>query len=217
MNAGHGAGDESDSDGNARGGDSAPEATLGPLLTDREETLAVAESLTGGLVGSRVTDVPGASAYFDRGFVTYAYDAKRELLGVSRESLDAEGAVSAAVAEEMAAGARDRAGTTWAVATTGIAGPDGGTAEKPVGLVYVGVAYAAPWGTGASFVRSERFVLDGGRGAVKRGAVAAAIDVLIRAIREVDAGESVEESADESPEESADESPEESSGDPPIE
>lgn len=94
------------------------EKTLGDLLTERGETLATAESLTGGLVGSRVTEVPGASAYFDRGFVTYAYDAKRELLGVSRESLDAEGAVSAAVAEQMAAGARDHADTTWAVATT---------------------------------------------------------------------------------------------------
>ncbi|OYR38387.1 damage-inducible protein CinA [Halorubrum sp. Ib24] len=162
---------------------------LGELLTDRGESLAVAESLTGGLVGSRVTDVPGASAYFDRGFVTYAYDAKREVLGVSRESLDAEGAVSAAVAEEMAAGARDHANTTWAVATTGIAGPDGGTAEKPVGLVYVGVAYAAPWGTEASFVRSERVALDGDRDAVKRAAVDAALDALLRAVREIDDGE----------------------------
>ena len=164
-------------------------AVLGDLLTDRDESLAVAESLTGGLVGSRVTDVPGASAYFDRGFVTYAYDAKRELLGVSRESLDAEGAVSAVVAEEMAAGARDHANTTWGVATTGIAGPGGGTAEKPVGLVYVGVAYAAPWGTEASFVRSERVVLDGDRDAVKRGAVDAALDALVRTVREVDAEE----------------------------
>ena len=170
--------------------ETAPTAeTLGDLLTDRDESLAVAESLTGGLVGSRVTDVPGASAYFDRGFVTYAYDAKRELLGVSRESLDAEGAVSAAVAEEMAAGARDHADTTWAVATTGTAGPSGGTPEKPVGLVYVGVAYAAPWGTEASFVRSERALLDGDRSDVKRGAVDAALAALVRAIREVDAGE----------------------------
>jgi len=165
------------------------EKTLGDLLTERGETLATAESLTGGLVGSRVTEVPGASAYFDRGFVTYAYDAKRELLGVSRESLDAEGAVSAAVAEQMAAGARDHADTTWAVATTGIAGPDGGTAEKPVGLVYVGVAYAAPWGTEASFVRTERVVLNGDRGAVKRKAVDTALDALVRTIREVDAEE----------------------------
>ncbi len=162
------------------------EEVLGGLLVDREETVAVAESLTGGLVGSRVTDVPGASAYFDRGYVTYAYDAKRELLGVSRESLDAEGAVSAPVAREMAAGARDRAGTTWAVATTGVAGPDGGTETKPVGLVHVGVAYAAPWGTEESFVRTERVVIDGDRDAVKRGAVDAALDALVRTIRDVD-------------------------------
>ncbi len=162
------------------------EATLGELLTGRGETLAVAESLTGGLVGSRVTDVPGSSAYFDRGFVTYAYDAKRELLGVSRESLDAEGAVSAPVAAEMAAGARDRADTTWAVATTGIAGPGGGSEEKPVGLVYVGVAYAAPWGTEESYVETERVVIDGDRLAVKRGAVEAALDALVRAIRDVE-------------------------------
>ncbi|WP_256403388.1 CinA family protein [Halorubrum salinum] len=168
-------------------GDADGAESIGELLTERDETLAVAESLTGGLVGSRVTDVPGASAYFDRGFVTYAYDAKRELLGVSRESLDAEGAVSAAVAEEMAAGARDRAGTTWAVSTTGVAGPGGGTETKPVGLVYVGVAYAAPWGTEDSFVRSERFRLDGDRAAVKQQSADAALDSLARAIREVDA------------------------------
>ena len=167
--------------------DSGPiEETLGELLTERGETLATAESLTGGLVGSRVTDVPGASAYFDRGFVTYAYDAKRELLGVTRESLDADGAVSASVAEQMAGGARDRADTTWAVATTGIAGPNGGTAEKPVGLVYVGVAYAAPWGTDESFARTERVVLDGDRAAVKRKAVDAALGALVRTVREVD-------------------------------
>ncbi|MGQ3328077.1 CinA family protein [Halorubrum sp. FL23] len=166
--------------------ESAPiEVTLGELLTERGESLATAESLTGGLVGSRVTDAPGASAYFDRGFVTYAYDAKREMLGVSRESLDAEGAVSASVAEQMAAGARDRANTTWAVATTGIAGPNGGTAEKPVGLTYVGVAHAAPWGTEESFVRTERVVLSGDRAAVKRKAVDTALDALVRAIREV--------------------------------
>ena len=166
-----------------------PAERLSGPLGDRDETLATAESLTGGLVGSRVTDVPGASAYFDRGFVTYTYDAKRELLGVSRESLDAHGAVSDPVVHEMAAGARDRADTDWAVATTGIAGPTGGTDEKPVGLVYVGVAHAAPWGTGDSFVRTERFVFDGDRDAVKRAAAEAAIDALVRAVEGV--GESV--------------------------
>ncbi|ELZ41364.1 CinA family protein [Halorubrum tebenquichense] len=163
-----------------------PAERLNALLADRDETLATAESLTGGLVGSRVTDVPGASAYFDRGFVTYTYDAKRELLGVSRESLDAHGAVSDPVVREMAAGARDRASADWAVATTGIAGPTGGTDEKPVGLVYFGVARAAPWGTEESFVRTERAVIDGDRDAVKRGAAETALDALVRAIEDAD-------------------------------
>ena len=163
-----------------------PAERLNALLGDGDETLATAESLTGGLVGSRVTDVPGASAYFDRGFVTYTYDAKRELLGVSRESLDAHGAVSEPVVREMAAGARDRADADWAVATTGIAGPTGGTDEKPVGLVWFGVAHAAPWGTGESFVRTERAVFDGDRDAVKRGAAERALDALVRAIEDVD-------------------------------
>jgi nicotinamide-nucleotide amidase len=160
----------------------APAARINELLTERGETLATAESLTGGLVGSRVTDVPGASAYFDRGFVTYTYDAKRELLGVSRESLDAHGAVSEPVVREMAAGARDRASTDWAVAATGIAGPGGGTDEKPVGLVYFGVAHAAPWGTGDSFVETHRAVLDGDRDAVKRAAAERALRLLVDAV-----------------------------------
>ncbi|MFC5279287.1 CinA family protein [Halorubrum rubrum] len=163
--------------------DQSPEAVLGELLTDREETLATAESLTGGLVGSTVTDVPGSSAYFDRGYVTYAYDAKREELGVARETLDEHGAVSGPVAREMAAGARDHADATWGVSTTGVAGPGGGTGEKPVGLVYVGVAYAAPWGSGESFTRSVRAEFAGDRDAVKRASVERALDELVRAIR----------------------------------
>ncbi|WP_418280729.1 CinA family protein [Halorubrum sp. DTA98] len=161
-----------------------PEAVVGALLTDRGETLAVAESLTGGLIGSRITDVPGSSAYFDRGFVTYAYDAKRSELGVDRETLDAHGAVSAPVARRMAAGARDRADTTWGVSATGIAGPGGGDRDKPAGLVYVGVAYAAPWGTGESFVRSERALIDGDRDDVKHGSVDRTLGELVRSIRE---------------------------------
>ena len=164
--------------------DSEPAVALGELLSDHDETLAVAESLTGGLVGSRLTDVPGSSAYFDRGYVTYSNDAKLETLGVRRESLDAHGAVSAPVAREMAAGARDRAETTWAVSTTGIAGPTGGTDEKPVGLVYVGIAYAAPWGTEASFTRSVRAEFSGDRDAVKRASVDRALVELLAAVRE---------------------------------
>ena len=159
-----------------------PAVALGERLTDLDETLAVAESLTGGLVGSRVTDVPGSSAYFDRGYVTYSNDAKLETLGVSRESLDTHGAVSAPVAREMAAGARDRAGTTWAVSTTGIAGPTGGTDQKPVGLVYFGIAYAAPWGTEASVTRSVCAEFSGDRDAVKRASADRALAELLAAI-----------------------------------
>jgi nicotinamide-nucleotide amidase len=145
----------------------AVERVLGEHLREREETIAVAESLTGGLVGSMLTDVPGSSDYFDRGVVAYANDAKQDALAVSREALDDHGAVSAPVAREMAAGVRDLADTTWGVSTTGIAGPSGGTDEKPVGLVFVGVANAAPWGTGESYVRAERHVFDGDRRAIK--------------------------------------------------
>ncbi|MFB6102257.1 MAG: CinA family protein [Haloplanus sp.] len=163
--------DESDATGTVTTSEPADEQAveilLGRRLRDREETIATAESLTGGLVGSILTDVPGSSDYFDRGVVVYSNDAKLETLGVSRESLDAHGAVSAPVAREMAQGVRDTAGTTWGVSTTGIAGPSGGTEEKPVGLVFVGVAYAAPWSTGDSFVHAERHVFDGDRWTIK--------------------------------------------------
>jgi nicotinamide-nucleotide amidase len=155
---------------------------VGDLLRERSETVALAESLTGGLVGSRLTDVPGSSDYFDRGTVAYSNDAKLETLGVRRESLEAHGAVSEAVAVEMARGARDRAGTDWGLSTTGIAGPTGGTAEKPVGLVWVGVARAAPWGSGDSFARAERRVFDGDRLAVKRASAEAALELLAGAL-----------------------------------
>jgi nicotinamide-nucleotide amidase len=167
-------------------GDDRPiEAVVGDALSDAEARVAVAESLTGGLVGSRLTDVPGASAYFDRAVVTYSNDAKCDALAVRRESLDSEGAVSEPVAVEMARGVRDRAGTDWGVSTTGIAGPTGGTDEKPVGLVYVGVAYAAPWGTGDSFARAERYVFDGDRRDVKQASATQALRDLHAALREV--------------------------------
>lgn len=164
------------------------EATLGDRLTEREETVAVAESLTGGLICSRLTDIPGASAYFDRGVVTYSNPSKQTVLGVSREALDAHGAVSEPVAAAMAHGMRDTAETTWAVSTTGIAGPTGGTETKPVGLVYIGVAYAAPWGSEESFVRVTRHVFDGDRAAVKSTTATEALTALSRAIDDVAQG-----------------------------
>ena len=126
-------------------GDEQLEAVLVQMLTARNETLAVAESCTGGFLANRVTNVSGASAVFLAGLVTYSNEAKREFLGVQAETLAAHGAVSEAVAREMAEGARRRTGATYALATTGIAGPTGGTPAKPVGTVFIAVA--SPRGT----------------------------------------------------------------------
>lgn len=158
------------------------EATVGDALTARGEFVAAAESCTGGLIGSLLTDVPGSSEYFDRSVVTYSYDAKMEVLGVPRELLDDVGAVSAPVAEQMARGVRDGAGVTWGVATTGIAGPDGGTDEKPVGTVYIAVSHAAEWGTGDSWCTVERYVFDGSRREIKRKIAERALEELHAAI-----------------------------------
>lgn len=112
------------------------------LCLGRHLTVAVAESCTGGLVAATLTEIPGASGYFRGGVVPYSDDAKGALLGVPEPMLAAHGAVSAQVARVMALGARDRFGVSLAASVTGIAGPDGGSAEKPVGLTYVGLADA---------------------------------------------------------------------------
>jgi nicotinamide-nucleotide amidase len=116
------------------------EEVVGQALRREKATLATAESCTGGLVAEQITRIAGASDYFDRGFVTYSNQAKMDLLGVGEDLLRSHGAVSEPCARAMAEGARARAGTTYAVAITGIAGPGGGTPEKPVGLVYVAIA-----------------------------------------------------------------------------
>jgi nicotinamide-nucleotide amidase len=123
------------------------EHVVGALLAARGLTLATAESCSGGLVGERLTAVPGASRYYRGGVVAYANEAKRDLLGVPAALLERHGAVSSQVARAMAEGARARFGVDLAVSTTGISGPDGGTPEKPVGLVFVG--FASPEGSEA--------------------------------------------------------------------
>jgi PncC family amidohydrolase len=116
------------------------EVQVGKLLTARNMTLALAESCTGGLVGHRLTEVPGSSTYFLGGIVAYAYDVKERQLGVKHNTLYDHGAVSAETALEMARGARRALGTDIGLGITGIAGPTGGTPDKPVGLVYIALS-----------------------------------------------------------------------------
>ena len=115
-------------------------SVVGQLLLAKQQTLAVAESCTGGILGKLLTDIPGSSAYFKGGVIAYANEVKVKMLGITAESIEASGAVSSVVAEQMAIGIRDRLDTDWGIGVTGVAGPGGGTAEKPVGLVYIGLA-----------------------------------------------------------------------------
>jgi nicotinamide-nucleotide amidase len=155
--------------------DQGMEQVVGELLRGRGYTIAAAESCTGGLLTSRLTDVPGSSAYVERAVVVYSNAAKTELLGVPDSLITAHGAVSEPVALAMASGVRARAKTTIGIAITGIAGPDGGSAEKPVGTV--AIAVEGPWGRA---VRTRQFF--GGREQVKFFATQAALDDLRRAL-----------------------------------
>jgi PncC family amidohydrolase len=142
---------------------------------ERGLTLAIAESCTGGLVSDAVTDVPGSSGYFIGGIVSYADEAKERQLGVPAEVIAAHGAVSAQVARAMAEGARAAFGSGIAAAVTGIAGPDGGTDAKPVGLTYVAVADDGG-------VEVRRFVWTGDRGANKQSSAEAVLQLLVERI-----------------------------------
>ncbi len=114
---------------------------VGKLLLEKKRTIATAESCTGGLIGARFTNVSGSSRYFERGVVTYSNQAKTQLLGVPADVIEKHGAVSEQVAVLMAEGVRKLAGADYGLSVTGIAGPTGGTPQKPVGLVYIGFAH----------------------------------------------------------------------------
>lgn len=152
-------------------GGNAPEERVHRLLTDRMLTLSIAEGCTGGTIAARFTALPGASAYFICGFVPYGMDAKEHLLLVSCDTIARYGSVSERVVCQMADGARRSAGTHYAIATTGIAGPTGGTPAQPVGTVWIAVS--SPLRTTARLIH-----LDGSRPDIIRDAGSAAIELL---------------------------------------
>lgn len=141
--------------------------------------LATAESCTGGMIAAALTDIAGSSSVVDRGFVTYSNEAKMEMLGVSSETLAIHGAVSQETALEMAAGALARSRAGVAVAVTGIAGPDGGSAEKPVGLVWFGLALKGRAPLAQSHVFAGR-----DRAGVRAATVEAALDMVLSALKD---------------------------------
>ena len=149
------------------------------LLADRGFTITCAESCTGGLLSGRIINVPGVSDVYKAGFITYSNKAKRNLLGVKKNTLKKYGAVSKQTAREMAAGAAKAAKADVAVAVTGIAGPDGGTPEKPVGLVYIGCSVK-----GKVTVKKCRF--SGNRGQIRESAVVAALKLVRKCVEKRD-------------------------------
>jgi len=155
--------------------DEALEEVVVRLLKQRKQTLATAESCTGGLIANSITNVPGASEVFLAGYVTYANASKTDILNVDPKLIEEHGAVSEAVARAMAEGGRARAGSTFALATTGTAGPTGGSPEKPVGTVYIG--FAAPDAT-----RVKKFFFPTDRETFKQLATQSALDLLRRKI-----------------------------------
>ena len=152
------------------------EVEVGKRLRELGKTLAVAESCTGGLLAMRITEVPGASDYFLGGIVSYANSAKERLLGVPEEVLAERGAVSSECARAMALGVKRAFGADYSLAITGIAGPGGGSPQKPVGLVYI--ALATP--SGEVEVRQHRF--SGSRQGIRWSATEAALSLLLSRI-----------------------------------
>jgi len=146
--------------------------TLHQLLIEKHTTVAVAESCTGGLLGAALTTLSGSSAYFLGGIQSYSNKAKETLLGVNPDDLEKFGAVSGEVAKQMAQGALARLGADVALSVTGIAGPNGGTDEKPVGLTWIGIA-------DKDGVQASQFIWEGDREENRRLSVEAALDMLL--------------------------------------
>lgn len=144
---------------------------IGKLLIDKKMTISTAESCTGGMVAAKLIEYPGISASFIEGFVTYSNDSKVKRIGVKRETLDEFGAVSFEVAKEMARGVANTTGSNIGVSTTGIAGPSGGSIEKPVGLVYIAVFYK-----GTTFVKELK--LNGTRQEIRNSAALELLELL---------------------------------------
>lgn len=159
------------------------EEVIGKLLRARAMTISAAESCTGGLLQDKITNIAGSSDYFMGGMVTYSNESKMKQLGVCRESLEKYGAVSEAAAKEMAAGVRRVFGTDVALSTTGIAGPGGATPEKPVGLIYIGLATA-------DTVMVQKHILSGDRVMVKRRGAQAALELLRRELLGIESASS---------------------------
>ena len=147
------------------------------LLTEQKLTLAVAESCTGGALCQALTDIPGSSAWFDRGFITYSNQAKVEMLGVSPALLEQYGAVSFETARAMVEGVHGRSNAELAIAITGIAGPDGGTAEKPVGTVFFGI------GQKGQAVKIDKRRFKGDRNEVRARSVEFVLKALLKTLR----------------------------------
>ena len=161
----------------AEGEDGNLQKTVVSMLLSRGLTLATAESCTGGLIAKKITEVAGASACFQTGFVTYANETKEKLLGVSHDMLKEYGAVSEQTALAMSLGARKRSGSDIGVGVTGIAGPGGGTEEKPVGLVYISIS-------AKDFHQAYRLLLTGGRDMVRERAAMHVLDMVRRYLLE---------------------------------
>ncbi len=153
------------------------ETVLVELLIENKMKLATAESCTGGLIAQKITSVPGASECFDCGVVTYSNEQKHKLLGVSEETLGKYGAVSEQTALEMCQGVKKLADADYGISVTGIAGPGGGTPEKPVGTVWIGIC-------GTDIHKAEKYVFDGDRNQVRESTAKTALKIVKDAIND---------------------------------